>query len=101
MNNNDLQFFKELLGESFNDGFGYEYNLFCCEQAVIIAETLETKEKIVEFHKADWEIQKKMVPLISEDHSGNTFEMACGLAITFLPQLKANRRDQKIDGIID
>jgi len=101
MNNNDLQFFKELLGESINEGFGYEYNIFCCEQAVIIAETLKTKEKIIEFYKADYPNQKKMVPLISEDHSGNTFEMSCRLSISFLPQLKANQRDQKIDGIIE
>lgn len=99
MSNDDLDFFEKLLGK-LDSGFGKEYNLFCCEQAIIIAEDLQTKENIVYFHKANWDEQKQMVPLISTDHSGNTFGMACKIAIAYLPQLKANKRDVKIDIVI-
>lgn len=99
MNNEDLDFFKNLVGD-LSEGFGYDYNIFCCQQAIIIANALETKERIVEFHKADWEEQMKMVPMISSDHSGNTFGMSCRLALCYLPQLKVNNRDEKIETII-
>lgn len=92
----DSNFFNELLGDSINEGFGKEYNIFCCEQAVVIAESLKTKEKIAEFFKLNYDIQKEMVPLLSDDHSGNTFGMSCKLAIAYLPML----RDKKIDEII-
>jgi hypothetical protein len=99
MNKDDRQFFEELTG-GLDQGFGLEYNLFCCEQGMLIAESLQTKEKIVEFHKADWDIQKKMVPTISDEHSGNTFDMSCRLSISYLPQLKIKIRDEKIEDII-
>lgn len=91
----DSNFFNELLGDSINEGFGKEYNIFCCEQAVVIAESLKTKEKIAEFFKLNYDILE-MVPLLSDDHSGNTFGMSCKLAIAYLPML----RDKKIDEII-
>ena len=81
-------------------GFGYKYNIFCCEQAILISE-LGSKEKIVEFNKEDWNKQKEMVPGLSDEHSGNTFEMACRLAISYLPQVKAVRRDEKINKILN
>lgn len=92
----DNNFFNKLLGDSINEGFGKQYNIFCCEQAVVIAESLKTKEKILKFFKLDYDIQKEMVPLLSDDHSGNTFGMSCKLAISYLPML----RDKKIDEII-
>ena len=99
MSKEDLEFFKNLVGD-LSEGFGYNYNIFCCEQGILIANALETKEKIVEFHKADWDVQKEMVPMLSDDHSGNTFGMSCRLAISYLPQLKVNKRDEKIETII-
>ena len=57
----DSNFFNELLGDSINEGFGKEYNIFCCEQAVVIAESLKTKEKIAEFFKLNYDILE-MVP---------------------------------------
>ena len=92
----DLDFFKEKLGD-LNEGFGYQYNIFCCEQAIIIANSLKTREKINEFHKADWNTQSKMVHGLSDDHSGNTFYMSCRLAIVYLPRIIENLRDDKIN----
>lgn len=94
-----MDFFKNLFGGSLEEGFGYEYNLFCCEQAVLISETLKEKERIIEFHKSDWEKQKEMVPSLSEEHSGNTFQMSCRLAISYLPEMKTIIREDKIDEI--
>lgn len=60
------------------------YEIFCCEQAVIIAETLRDSNKIKELHDASWEEQLKMVPSLSYEHSGNTFGVACTLAKAYL-----------------
>lgn len=97
MNVNDIEFFKSI-GVKFDekDDLGNKYITFCCEQAILIAESLRTKEKIETFFKADWDEQKKMVPGISDDHSGNTFSMACRLAIHYIPML----RDKRIDDIL-
>lgn len=56
------------------------YELFTCEQAVLIATTLKTTEAIVDFQSADWEVQKETVTGLSDGHSGNTFDCACYLA---------------------
>lgn len=100
MDNSDKQFFLNLIGD-FDQGFGAEYNIFCCEQAIIIAETLQTKDNIITYNKASTEEQKKMVPLLDEGHSGNTFMLSCRLAISYLPQLLSKSRDIKIDKIIE
>jgi hypothetical protein len=60
------------------------YELFCCEQAVAIADALHTGEAIVAFHAASWKEQKRLVPALSSDHSGNTFGTACLLARTYV-----------------
>lgn len=77
------------------------YEMFCCEQAVVIADTLKgdihkvqakTKgewEKYYqgvfrEFMKASTEEQFKRVPGLSRDHTGNTFGGACNLAFHYL-----------------
>lgn len=97
MNNSDLEFFKSI-GVKFDekDDMGNRYITFCCEQAILISETLRNKEKIEAFYKADWDEQKKMVPGISDDHSGNTFTQTCKLAIHYIPML----RDKRIDDIL-
>ena len=51
MKKEDLDFFENLVGkENLDKGFGREYNLFAMEQAIVIAEALQTKEAIIEFN---------------------------------------------------
>jgi len=102
MTDEDKQFFESLFGglENMEKGFGYDYNMFCCEQGILIAE-LGTKEAIIDFSKQDWSKQKEMVHGLSDDHSGNTFQMSCRLAISYLPQAKSIKRDEKINKILD
>ena len=72
-----------------NDQFrvDYEdYELFCSEQAVIIAEGCGTPENIILFKNKSWEEQIKEVPKLSDGHSGNTFYSACNLAYWYLSQ---------------
>ena len=59
------------------------YELFVCEQAVLIA-GLGSVAEIEKFNKAGWEAQKRQVPALSSDHSGNTFGSACVLAARYL-----------------
>lgn len=66
-----------------------DYELFCCEQAIVIANTLKEPLKITEFKELGYEEQRKMVPDLSEDHSGNTFGMAVYLAYWYLQQPEA------------
>lgn len=99
MRKEDKEFF-ESIGVKFEVGFGEQYNTFALEQGILIAEALQTKERIIEFKDMDWEVQKKMVPGLSNEHSGNTFGLALRGAIAYLPQLLVNKRDDKIDTII-
>lgn len=94
MTDSDKEFFDNLLGDNMNEGFGKEYNMFCCEQGIIIAKALENKEAIIEFHKSSWAEQKAMVPGLDDGHSGNTFGMSCRLAIEYLPMLRDNKIEQ-------
>lgn len=73
--------------QSANPDFRWKhesYELFSCEQAVLIASTVQTAEALQDFIKADWEAQKLLVPGLSDQHSGNTFGMACRLAHWYL-----------------
>ena len=57
------------------------YELFCCTEAVKIANACKTVENIREFKNG----KSELVPdLLSDDHSGNTFDCACGLARIYL-----------------
>lgn len=60
------------------------YELFCCEQAIFIANGCKTPEEIKKFADKNWNEQLKQVPELSEDHSGNTFGTACHLAYWYL-----------------
>lgn len=60
------------------------YELFCCEQAVVIATALKTASRIRDFHRLDWAQQKLLVPGLDEGHSGNTFGCAVRLATLFV-----------------
>lgn len=95
MTQGDKEFFESLVGD-LNSGMGLGYNRFCCEQAIIIAEALRTNDKIVEFHKMNWDEQKKLVPGLDDGHSGNTFGAACKLAIAYLPRIREKRIDEVI-----
>lgn len=101
MTQEDQEFFENLAGGKLDVGFGLDYNIFCCEQGILIADTLQSEEKIKEFHKASWDDQKKMVKGLSDDHSGNTFGMSCRFAMGYLPMTKAKIRDGKINDILN
>lgn len=82
--------FRERIEKFRRDG-GHEfqrdyepYELFCCEQAVEIADALKTTEAIRRFHDLPWKEQKALVPALVDGHSGNTFGMACALARLYL-----------------
>lgn len=92
MTKEDIEFFESLLGD-LNSGMGVGYNRFCCDQGILIAESLRDKEKIIEFHKMNCDDQKKLVPGLDDGHSGNTFGMACRLAIAYLPRIREKRID--------
>ena len=72
-----------------NDRFriDYEsYELFCCDQAILIANACKTKEEVQVFKDKDWDKQLKQVKGLSDGHSGNTFGVACILAYWYLEQ---------------
>lgn len=77
------------------------YEMFCCEQAVVIADAMLAKARsetqaagmtveevaaiyVKHFHGLEWEQQKLVVPAISDGHSGNTFGCAVTLAVQYL-----------------
>jgi len=60
------------------------YELFCCEQAVVISEAVLTVEELQAFAGLPWEAQKRRVPKLDEGHSGNTFGASCALARALL-----------------
>lgn len=99
MSLSDLEFFENIFID-LNKGFGKEYNLFSCSEAILIAETLKTKEKIIEFSNNTSDQQLIMVPNLSNEHSGGTFSLACKLAILYIPRLRENIREEKINDII-
>ncbi len=59
------------------------YEMFCCKEAIKIANALKTSEAIQKFHDLSWEEQIKLVD-IDKEHSGNTFGCACVLALAYL-----------------
>lgn len=60
------------------------YELFCCMEAVKIANTCKTPEKVQEFKSQNWDEQMQMVEGLSDGHSGNTFGCAIALAYWYL-----------------
>jgi hypothetical protein len=101
MTTEQREFFDEVYGGKINEGFGLDYNLFCCEQGILISESLNSEDEIIKFHKLSWESQVKMVPGLDDGHSGNTFQMSCRLAIQYLPMLKVIKRDDTINKILE
>jgi len=81
------QLFKDRIDKFRKDNpkfrVDYEaYELFTCTEAVKIAETLKTGEKIREFSECNdrW----SMVPDLDHGHSGNTMGMATRLAFLYV-----------------
>lgn len=102
MTTEQREFFDSVFGGKVSEeGFGLQYNLFCCEQGILISESLRSKDAIIKWHKLGWEEQVKLVPGLDDDHSGNTFEMSCRLAIQYLPMLKSIKRDEVINEILN
>ncbi len=60
------------------------YEMFCCKEALKIAAARGTPRKVKWFARASWEKQKKLIPDLSDQHSGNTFGAACHLAYIHL-----------------
>ena len=79
---NRINGFRKSKKEFDVDHLGYE--LFTCEQAVVIATALKTADAIARFYKLDYAVQKTLVPGLDACHSGNTFGCACALAKTYL-----------------
>jgi hypothetical protein len=63
-----------------------EYEILVCSQAVVIADALKTPEKISSWKSMGFKKQKRLVPGLSDGHSGNTFNAACFLATVYLEQ---------------
>ena len=78
-----IQGFRNWKPETWKYNFE-AYELFTCEQAVEIAKSLKSPEEIQKFYKQSFEDQKKRVPVLSDEHSGNTFGTACLLAKIYL-----------------
>ena len=95
--------FFESLGVKFEDEKGEfdNYKYFACSQGILIANVLETEEKIREYNDLGWEEQKRLVPGISDEHSGGTWGLSINAAVRYLPMLLVNKRDKKIDDILN
>jgi len=75
-----------------NPNFRWEYEnyeMFCCKEALKIANVLKTADEIIKWKDLPWEEQKKRVD-ISDGHSGNTFGCAVNLACLYLSQCPEN-----------
>lgn len=62
------------------------YELFCCEEAMIIAKACKTAEVVQKYNNLGYTKQKLMTPKLSKGHSGNTFGMSVRLAYWYLQQ---------------
>jgi hypothetical protein len=60
------------------------YELFVCEQAVVIADALKDPAAVSTFRRLSNTEQYRLVPGVSQDHSQNTFEVACMMARIYL-----------------
>lgn len=64
------------------------YELFVCEQAFAIAEYFKTKEAIIAWLSLEADRQYEACPVLSKEHSGNTFGMSVRLARAYLEDPK-------------
>lgn len=91
MTDEDLKYFTEKAGGYLDVGFGLDYNLFCIEQGIIIANALQNEENIKEWYKLGFDDQKKAVPGLDDGHSGNTFGMAVSMARDYVTRVRVIR----------
>jgi len=59
------------------------YEMFTCKEAIKIANALDDSFDPAEFYKLSFKEQNKLVPDLSDEHSGNTFGMALQLAYLY------------------
>jgi len=83
------RFFKQRIDRfrANNPDFRVEYEpyeMFCCKEAVKIANAFSMGEDVESFKKLPYEEQKEVVPTLDDGHSGNTFGCACSLARAYL-----------------
>lgn len=62
------------------------YEMLCCKDAVLIAETLKTPEAVQAFSEKDYSEQKLLVPGINDGHSGNSWNCAVLLAKLYVSE---------------
>lgn len=62
------------------------YELFCCNEAVVIANACKDQETVKKFSEMGYEEQYKMIPDMSHDHSGNTIGCAISMAYWYLKE---------------
>lgn len=96
MTQSEKEFFTLLFKKMPEDS----YSLFCIEQAMLLAKSLRSKEKILEFDNLNDIDQKKAVPGFSDEHSGGTYAHTVKIAIAYLSELIEFKRDIKIDSIL-
>jgi len=83
------QLFQERIEKfrSNNPDFRWDfesYELFCCKQALLIANALKTPEAIKAFSEKPFHEQEKEVLFLSDEHSGNSFAVAVKLAFFYV-----------------
>lgn len=81
--------FKERIDKfrTNNPNFRVEYEgyeMFCCEEAIVIAKACKTAKGLREFQDMKHAEQVKFIPELSKEHSGNTFGASCSLAFWYL-----------------
>lgn len=60
------------------------YEMFVCREAVLIAQTLRTADAVRGYGEAAYDEQRRLVPDLSDQHSGNTHGSAVRLAWLWL-----------------
>lgn len=65
---------------------GYQYQMFAFTEGFKIATALKTMEEVERFSKLPYMEQVKLVPGLSDQHSGNTFGMAVQYAYWYLKE---------------
>lgn len=72
-----------------NENFGWKYEtyeLFCCEEALKIANHFNDPDKIRWWYRLPYQQQQAEFTGLSDEHSGNTFGASVTLAVLFLEE---------------
>lgn len=75
----------QIANPEFDAEYGL-YELFCCEQAVLVANALKTEKAITDWYKLPFDEQKNIVLGWSDGHSGNTAGCSASLAKIYVSQ---------------